>query len=183
LGSGCAAIQESRRANLSGGIRTANWVASIRGRPRDFLVSDIDIVKNISYQKNVRPARRYQHLAGPNHSEMRLSHMATSQNNTPPSRFHNLGDAALADELGRVDSIFKAAEAELKALKDEFKARGLSAVTGYAFSVTATEQIAGRLDAKAVRDYLGAAYSRFEVAVVSTVIRIKAANRTLPIAA
>jgi hypothetical protein len=28
-----------------------------------------------------------------------------------------------------------------------------------------------------------AAYSRFEVAVVSTVIRIKAANRTLPIAA
>ena len=67
--------------------------------------------------------------------------------------------------------------------KDEFKARGLSAVTGDAFSVTATEQIAGRLDAKAVRDYLGAAYSRFEVAVVSTVIRIKAANRTLPIAA
>jgi hypothetical protein len=49
--------------------------------------------------------------------------------------------------------------------------------------VTATEQIAGHLDAKAVRDYLGAAYSRFEVAVVSTVIRIKAANRTLPIAA
>ena len=109
--------------------------------------------------------------------------MATSQNNTPPSRFHNLGDAALADELGRVDSIFKAAEAELKALKDEFKARGLSAVMGDAFMVTATEQIAGRLDAKAVRDYLGAAYSRFEVAVVSTVIRIKAANRTLPIAA
>ena len=29
----------------------------------------------------------------------------------------------------------------------------------------------------------GAAYSRFEVAVVSTVIRIKAANRALPIAA
>ena len=49
--------------------------------------------------------------------------------------------------------------------------------------MTATEQIAGRLDAKAVRDYLGAAYSRFEVAVVSTVVRIKAANRTLPIAA
>jgi hypothetical protein len=49
--------------------------------------------------------------------------------------------------------------------------------------VTATEQIAGRLDAKAARDYLGAAYSRFEVAVVSTVVRIKAANRTLPIAA
>ena len=107
--------------------------------------------------------------------------MATQQNIT--SRFHNLSDAALADELGRLDSISKAAETELKALKDEFKARGLLTATGDAFMVTATEQIAGRLDAKAVRDYLGAAYSRFEVAVVSTVIRIKAANRTLPIAA
>ena len=109
--------------------------------------------------------------------------MATSQNTTPPSRFHNLSDAALADELGRVDSISKAAEAELKALKDEFKARGISTASGDAFMATATEQIAGRLDAKAVREYLGAAYSRFEVAVVSTVIRIKAANRTPPIAA
>ena len=99
------------------------------------------------------------------------------------SQFHNLSDAALADELGRIDAITKAAEAELKALKEEFKARGLLAASGDAFKVTATEQIAGRLDAKAVRDYLGAAYSRFEVAVVSTVIRIKVANRTLPIAA
>ena len=107
--------------------------------------------------------------------------MATSTHTI--SRFHNLSDAALADELGRVDSISKAAETELKALKDEFKARGLLAASGDAFEVTATEQIAGRLDAKAVRDYLGAAYSRFEVAVVSTVIRIKAANRVLPIAA
>ena len=107
--------------------------------------------------------------------------MATATLTT--SRFHNLSDAALADELGRVDAISKAAETELKALKDEFKARGLSAAAGDAFVVTATEQIAGRLDAKAVRDYLGAAYSRFEVAVVLTVIRIKAANRVLPIAA
>jgi hypothetical protein len=107
--------------------------------------------------------------------------MATATLTT--SRFHNLSDAALADELGRIDAITKAAEAELKELKDEFKARGLSVAKGDAFMVTATEQIAGRLDAKAVRDYLGVAYSRFEVAVVSTVIRIKAANRILPIAA
>jgi hypothetical protein len=107
--------------------------------------------------------------------------MAAQQNTT--SRFHNLSDSALADELGRVDAISKAAETEMKALKDEFRTRGLLAATGDAYAVTATEQIAGRLDAKAVREYLGAAYSRFEVAVVSTVIRIKAANRTLPIAA
>jgi hypothetical protein len=109
--------------------------------------------------------------------------MAICQNNTSRSRFDNFSNGTLADEIGRVDSISKAAETELKALKDEFKTRGLAAVTGDTFIVTATEQIAGRLDAKAVRDYLGAAYSRFEVAVVSTVIRIKAANRTLPIAA
>jgi hypothetical protein len=107
--------------------------------------------------------------------------MAAQQNTI--SRFHNLSAAALADELGRIDAITKAAEAELKALKEEFKTRRLLAAAGDAFMVTATEQIAGRLDARAVRDYLGAAYSRLEVAVVSTVIRIKAANRTLPIAA
>ena len=108
---------------------------------------------------------------------------ATNPSTTSPSRFHNVSDEALADMLGQADAVLKGAEAECKALKDEFKARGLSAATGDAFVVTATEQIAGRLDAKAVRDYLGAAYSRFEVAVVSTVVRIKAANRTLPIAA
>jgi hypothetical protein len=79
--------------------------------------------------------------------------MATSQNTTTASRFHNLSDAALADEIGRIDAISKAAEAELKTLKDEFKARGLSEVAGDSFAVTATEQIAGRLDTKAVREF------------------------------
>jgi hypothetical protein len=102
--------------------------------------------------------------------------MATAQNITV-SRFHNLSDAALADELGRVDSIFKGAEAELTLLKNEFKARGVAEVGGEHFTVTATEQIAGRLDAKAVKAFLGESYVKFEQAVVSTVIRIKAANR------
>ena len=102
--------------------------------------------------------------------------MATSQNITV-SRFHNLSDAALADELGRVDSIVKGAEAELTLLKNEFKARGIPEVAGEQFTVTATEQIAGRLDTKAVKAFLGDSYVKFEQAVVSTVIRIKAANR------
>jgi hypothetical protein len=106
--------------------------------------------------------------------------MATSQHTT---RFHNLSDAALADELGRVDAISKAAETELKALKDEFKARGLLAASGESFAVTATEQIAGRLDATAVRAFLGAAAARFETAIISTVIRVKPAARTLAVAA
>ncbi len=88
----------------------------------------------------------------------------------PTSRFHNMSDAALADEIGRIDGISKAAEAELKALKDEFKARGLA-------------EVAGGADLKALKDHLGTAYSRFEIAIVSTVIRIKPAIRTLPVAA
>lgn len=101
--------------------------------------------------------------------------MATSNNTT--SRFHNLDDAALADALGRADAVLKAAETEVAALKDEFKSRGLTAASGDAYAVTATEQIAGRLDAKALKEFLGDGYFKFERAVVSTVIRIKAANR------
>jgi len=93
------------------------------------------------------------------------------------TRFHNLSDTALADALGRADAIAKAAEAEVSALKDEFKCRSLTDVAGDEFTVTCTETISGRLDAKAVREFLGDAYVRFERAVVTNVIRVKAANR------
>jgi hypothetical protein len=72
-----------------------------------------------------------------------------------PCRFHNLADPALADALGHADAVLKGAEAECKLIKDEFKRRGLFEVAGRQFTVTATEQIAGRLDAKAVKEYLG----------------------------
>ena len=71
----------------------------------------------------------------------------------------------------------KGAEAEIATLKDEFKSRGLSEVAGDDFTVTASEQISGRIDAKAVKELLGTRYSAFEKVVISTVIRIKAANR------
>ena len=100
--------------------------------------------------------------------------MAQATQITTTSRFHNLSDAALADALGYADATLKGAEAECKSLKDEFKRRGLPEVAGTNFTVTATEQIAGRLDTKAVKEFLGDAYHRFEVATVSTVVRIKA---------
>ena len=103
----------------------------------------------------------------------KATHLAT----TTPSRFHNVSDEALADMLGQADAVLKGAEAECKLLKDEFKRRGLVEVAGDQFTVTATEQIAGRLDSKAVKEYLGESYRRFEVAVISTVIRIKAVQR------
>jgi hypothetical protein len=46
------------------------------------------------------------------------------------SKYHNLSNEALADEIGRVDAIAKAAEAELTALKAEFKARGVDCAEG-----------------------------------------------------
>ena len=64
------------------------------------------------------------------------------------SRFHNLSDAALADEIGRVDSISKAAEAELKALKDEFRARGLKTATGDGFMSRRAKRLAAALTRK-----------------------------------
>jgi hypothetical protein len=103
--------------------------------------------------------------------------MAQAINTITTSRFHNYSNEALADALGAADAVLKGAEAECKALKDEFKRRALIEVAGDNFTVTASEQIAGRLDSKAVKEFLGPTYQRFEVAVVSTVIRIKAVQR------
>ena len=89
------------------------------------------------------------------------------------TNFDNLPNELLADEIGRVDAIVKAAEAELKALKDEFKRRGLTSVRGELAEVTATEQLSGRLDTKRIREFLGDSAARFETPVISTVIRIK----------
>jgi hypothetical protein len=102
---------------------------------------------------------------------------ATNLSTISPSRFHNVSDEALADLLGQADAVLKGAEAECKLLKDEVKRRGLVEVAGDHFTVTATEQIAGRLDSAAVKAYLGESYHRFENTVISTVIRIKAVQR------
>jgi hypothetical protein len=91
--------------------------------------------------------------------------MAKTVEISTTSRFHNLSNEALADMLGQADAVLKGAEAECKALKDEFKRRGLIEVAGDQFTVTTTEQIAGRLDAKDVKEYLGESYRRFEIAV------------------
>jgi len=103
--------------------------------------------------------------------------MAQATHDSITSRFHNLSDSALADALGHADAVLKGAEAECKSLKDEFKRRGLAEAYGEDFTVTAAEQIAGRLDTKAVKEHLGESYRRFEIAVISTVIRVKTVTR------
>jgi hypothetical protein len=142
-----------------------------------FVDSFIENVLRLSCLKDKRPANVFEHVDGPN-PEQRIRSMPKATNlSTTPSRFHNLSDSALADMLGQADAVLKGAEAECKLLKDEFKRRGLVEVAGDQFTVTATEQIAGRLDSKAVKEYLGESYRRFEVAVISTVIRVKAVQR------
>ncbi len=100
--------------------------------------------------------------------------MAQATNPSITSRFHNLSNEALADALGHADAVLKGAEAECRALKDEVKRRGLLEATGENFAIRVAEQISGRLDVAAVKQHLGESWRRFEVATVSTVIRIKA---------
>src|ERR1700722_2403842 len=103
--------------------------------------------------------------------------MAQAINPSITSRFHNLSSEALADALGHADAVLKGAEAECKSLKDEIKRRGLFEATGENFAIRAAEQISGRLDVAAVKGHLGDFWRRFEVATVTTVIRIKAVQR------
>ena len=103
--------------------------------------------------------------------------MAQATSPSITSRFHNLSNEALADTLGYADAVLKGAEAECKALKDEIKRRGLLEATGENFAIRVAEQISGRLDVAAVKEYLGDSWRRFEVATVSTVIRIKAVTQ------
>jgi hypothetical protein len=100
-----------------------------------------------------------------------------AQANGTYTRFHNLSNEALADALGQADAVLKGAEAEVKALKDEFKARGLLTAAGEHFTVTRSDQISSRLDTAAVKAFLGDAWRKFETPSITTVVRIKAVER------
>ena len=91
--------------------------------------------------------------------------MAQATNNY--NRFHNFSHEALADALGDADLALKAHEAEVKALKDEFKNRGLLTVAGEHFTVTRSDQVSSRLDTSAVKQFLGDAWRRFETTSIS----------------
>jgi hypothetical protein len=90
------------------------------------------------------------------------------------NRFHNLSAEQLADAIGHADAVLKGAEAEVKALKEEFKSRGLLTTAGDRFTVTRSDQVSSRLDVTAVKTFLGDAWRKFETASITTVIRIKA---------
>jgi hypothetical protein len=93
------------------------------------------------------------------------------------NRFHNLSNEALADAIGNADLALKAHEAEVKALRDEFKTRGLLIAAGDHFTVTRSDQVSSRLDVAAVKAFLGDSWRKFETASITTVVRIKASQR------
>jgi hypothetical protein len=78
---------------------------------------------------------------------------------------------------GHADAVLKGAEAECKASKEEFKARGLLAAAGERFTVTRSDQVSSPLDVTAVKAFLGDAWRKFETASITTVIRIKAVQQ------
>jgi hypothetical protein len=103
--------------------------------------------------------------------------MAQATHAYTTSKFHNLSNEALDDAIGHADAVLKAAEAQCKALKEEFKARGLLTAAGERFSITRSDQVSSRLDLSAVKAFLGDACRKFEIANITTVIRIKPALR------
>ena len=103
--------------------------------------------------------------------------MAQATNLSTTSRFHNLSNEALAYALGDADLALKAQEAEVKALKDEFKHRGLLTATGEHFTATRSDQISSRLDVGAAKQFLGDAWRKFEATSITTVIRVKTTQR------
>ena len=96
------------------------------------------------------------------------------------SRFHNFSDEALADAIGNGNLALKAHEAEVKALKEEFKHRGLLTAAGEHFTVTRSDQISSRLDVAAVKQFLGDAWRRFETTSITTHLRIKPSRGSPP---
>ena len=103
--------------------------------------------------------------------------MAQATHAYTTSKFHNLSNEVLADAIGHADAALKGAEAESKALKEEFKSRGLLTAVGERFTVTRSDQFSSRLDVAAVKQFLGDAWRKFETASITTVIRIKAVQQ------
>lgn len=92
----------------------------------------------------------------------------------PAQNFHNVSDAQLADFIGQLDARAKMIGADLDTYKNEFKRRGLTAVRGHDFVITASTSTSKRLDAKRLREALGDALDGYENESTSTRILVKA---------
>jgi hypothetical protein len=103
--------------------------------------------------------------------------MVMPQAAAPYNRFHNLSNEGLADAIGNAELALKAHEAEVKALKEEFKAPRHPHGRRRVLHGQSLRPSLGRLDTAAVKAFLGDARRKFATASVTTVIRIKATQR------
>lgn len=94
-----------------------------------------------------------------------------------------LSTADLCDEIGKLDGALKAIEAQLKAAKAEFKARGVDAAVGSAYEVSKSVAIRQTLDVEAVKADMGQSWfdDHSKLAEIET-IRIKAKKPVVVIA-
>ena len=77
---------------------------------------------------------------------------------TTPSKFDNLSDAALADDLGALDCQAKALAERMKEIKAELDRRGIDQAVGDEFTVTKSEAVRWNLDLTAAKKALGEAW-------------------------
>lgn len=97
------------------------------------------------------------------------------------SKFDNLSNEQLADEIGKLDLQSKELIERLDALKDEFKARGCSAARGQLFAVTVSESTTKRIDTKKLREALGSMIDEYENETTSKRITIKVSPKIVEI--
>lgn len=71
------------------------------------------------------------------------------------SKFDNVSDEAIADEIGDINACIKVQEERLTLLKEEFKRRERSIVKGRNWIVSSSTSVTKRLDVKKVREVLG----------------------------
>lgn len=98
-----------------------------------------------------------------------------------PSRFRDLTDAELADELGRVNIALRAAEADALALRSEFKARLLPEIRGRDFIVSRHETLTRRLDVGRVREHFGSSIAAFESVTLVVAALVRPVQQAQPI--
>jgi len=75
------------------------------------------------------------------------------------TQLHRISDEALADEIGALDQEAKRVERSLKAMKAEFKARGVEEARGSRFAVLAKTSVRISLDTTRIKKVMGDAWA------------------------
>jgi hypothetical protein len=97
-------------------------------------------------------------------------------------QFNNYSPAMFADEIGNLDAEIKEKQERLDALKDSYKALGISAARGSRFALSVTETTSVRLDTTKLKADLGDALKPYEKTVTAQRMTIKAVAQLAEVA-